>query len=94
MSIKTKLYSGFGVLVAILILTSVIAFTQLTKVDNQYTFLIEDRVYKLLQVDEILNASSLQGLYLRSYILAPSDKTLKNLEEQQTLIHQLTAKKH
>ncbi|MEK3955172.1 methyl-accepting chemotaxis protein [Psychrobacillus sp. FSL K6-1464] len=90
MSIKTKLYSGFGVLVAILILTSVIAFTQLTKVDNQYTFLIEDRVYKLLQVDEILNASSLQGLYLRSYILAPSDETLKNLEEQQTLIHAKT----
>ncbi len=88
MSIKTKLYSGFGILVAILILTSVLAFTQLTKVDNQYSNLIEDRVYKLLQVDQILNASSLQGLYLRSYILNPSDETLKNLEAQKNLIHE------
>ena len=88
MSIKTKLYSGFGILVAILILTSVLAFTQLTKVDNQYSNLIEDRVYKLLQVDQILNASSLQGVYIRSYILDPSDETLKNLEEQKNLIHE------
>ena len=88
MSIKTKLYSGFGILVAILILTSVLAFTQLTKVDNQYSNLIEDRVYKLLQVNQILNASSLQGVYIRSYILDPSDETLKNLEEQKNLIHE------
>lgn len=88
MSIRTKLYSGFGILVAILILTSVLAFTQLTKVDKQYSNLIEDRVYKLLQVDQILNASSLQGLYLRSYILNPSDETLKNLEAQKNLIHE------
>ncbi|TKI47907.1 methyl-accepting chemotaxis protein [Lysinibacillus tabacifolii] len=91
MSIKKKIYLGFGSIMLFLLLSSTIAFVQLKSVDNKYTFTIEDRVYKLLQVDAILNASSLQGLYIRSYILDPSDETIKNLEKQEELIEQKTA---
>ncbi|WP_337983549.1 methyl-accepting chemotaxis protein [Lysinibacillus sp. C5.1] len=91
MSIKKKIYLGFGSIMLFLLLSSTIAFVQLSSVDNKYTFTIEDRVYKLLQVDAILNASSLQGLYIRSYILDPSDETIKNLEKQEELIEQKTA---
>ncbi|MCS1382471.1 methyl-accepting chemotaxis protein [Lysinibacillus sphaericus] len=91
MSIKKKIYLGFGSIILFLLLSSTIAFVQLKSVDNKYTFTIEDRVYKLLQVDAILNASSLQGLYIRSYILDPSDETIKNLEKQEELIEEKTA---
>ncbi|WP_431807741.1 methyl-accepting chemotaxis protein [Lysinibacillus sphaericus] len=91
MSIKKKIYLGFGSIILFLILSSTIAFVQLKSVNNKYTFTIEDRVYKLLQVDAILNASSLQGLYIRSYILDPSDETIKNLEKQEELIEEKTA---
>ncbi|MFJ7840036.1 methyl-accepting chemotaxis protein [Lysinibacillus sphaericus] len=91
MSIKKKIYLGFGSIILFLLLSSTIAFVQLKSVNNKYTFTIEDRVYKLLQVDAILNASSLQGLYIRSYILDPSDETIKNLEKQEELIEQKTA---
>lgn len=91
MSIKKKIYLGFGSIILFLLLSSTIAFVQLKSVNNKYSFTIEDRVYKLLQVDAILNASSLQGLYIRSYILDPSDETIKNLEKQEELIEQKTA---
>lgn len=91
MSIKKKIYLGFGSIILFLLLSSTIAFVQLSSVDNKYTFTIEDRVYKLLQVDAILNASSLQGLYIRSYILDPSDETIKNLQRQEELIEDKTA---
>ncbi|AHN21351.1 methyl-accepting chemotaxis protein [Lysinibacillus varians] len=91
MSIKKKIYLGFGSIMLFLLLSSTIAFVQLKSVNNKYSFTIEDRVYKLLQVDAILNASSLQGLYIRSYILDPSDETIKNLEKQEELIEQKTA---
>ncbi|TKI66904.1 methyl-accepting chemotaxis protein [Lysinibacillus mangiferihumi] len=91
MSIKKKIYLGFGIIILFLLLSSTIAFVQLSSVDNKYTFTIEDRVYKLLQVDAILNASSLQGLYIRSYILDPSDETIKNLQRQEKLIEDKTA---
>ncbi|UDK96307.1 methyl-accepting chemotaxis protein [Lysinibacillus sphaericus] len=91
MSIKKKIYLGFGSIILFLLLSSTIAFVQLKSVNNKYSFTIEDRVYKLLQVDAILNASSLQGLYIRSYILDPSDETIKNLEKQEELIEEKTA---
>ncbi|MEK4231356.1 methyl-accepting chemotaxis protein [Solibacillus sp. FSL H8-0538] len=91
MSIRKKLYLGFGSIILFLLMSSTIAFIQLNKVDDKYSFAIEDRVYKLLQVDAILNASSLQGLYIRSYILEPSDETLKNLVTQETLVKEKSA---
>ncbi|UNT57053.1 methyl-accepting chemotaxis protein [Lysinibacillus capsici] len=91
MSIRKKLYLGFGSIILFLLISSTIAFTQLNKVNDKYSFIIEDRVYKLLQVDAIVNASSLQGLYIRSYILEPSDETFSNLVTQGKLIKEKSA---
>ena len=91
MSIRKKLYLGFGSIILFLLISSTIAFIQLNRVDDQYSFTIEDRVYKLLQVDAILNASSLQGLYIRSYILDPSNETIENLQKQEKLIQEKAA---
>lgn len=90
MSIKQKLYTSFGTIILFLILSSILAFTQLNKLNNEYTFLLNDRVHKVLLVDDILNASSIQGAYIRSYMLEPSDKTLENLKNQQQSIEEIS----
>ncbi|WP_431028186.1 methyl-accepting chemotaxis protein [Lysinibacillus sp. LZ02] len=82
MGIGRKLYLGFAMVVTLLIISVVIAYSQITKVDNEYAFLLDDRVKKVVIVNEMNNASSLQGLYLRSYILSPSAKTAENIKEQ------------
>ena len=90
MSISKKLYAGFGAVILFLIISSILAFVQLNKVNDQYTFLVDDRVHKLLLAGEILNASSLQGVYVRSYMLAPSDKTITNLHNQQKIVDDIS----
>lgn len=90
MSIRKKLYFGFGIVIIFLLISSILSLVQINKINDQYTFLIEDRVYKLLQIDKVLNASSLQGVYIRSYLLEPSDTTLKNLEKQQNTIQEIS----
>ena len=92
MSIKQKLYTGFIIIILFLITSSILAFTQLNKLNDAYTFLINDRIHKVLLVDDILSASSMQGVYIRSYMLEPSDKTIENLKNQQDTIEETTNK--
>lgn len=91
MSIRKKLYLGFSSIIIFLLISSTIGYTQINKIDHKYTFLLEDRVYKLLQIDTIINASSLQGVYIRSYMLEQNKEALQNLENQEKLIDEKTA---
>lgn len=88
MSIRNKLYAGFGTIILFLLISSSLAYYQMNKLNNQYTFLLEDRVYKTILVNKILNASSSQGNYIRSYILEPDNPTtLEKLESHKELIN-------
>lgn len=88
MSIRNKLYLGFGTIILFLLISSSLAYYQLHKLNEQYTFLLEDRVYKTIQVNQILNASSSQGNYIRSYILEPDNlTTLEKLESHKAFIN-------
>lgn len=86
MSIRMKLYIGFSTIILLLLTISSIAYYQLNHINNLNKDLFENRVYKLIQVDKIVIASSMQSNYLRSYILEPNEATIKNLEEQEKLI--------
>lgn len=90
MSIRQKLYAGFGIIIVFLIASSILAYVQLNKINDSYTELLDNRVYKLLLVDKILNASSSQGIYVRSYMLEPADKTIDNLTMHQNTLNELT----
>ena len=83
MKIGKKLVVSFSIIIVILLILSVFSIGKMKEIDNNYTFLLEDRVYKVMEVSEIRNATSLQGLYLRSYVLRQSSEDLKNLEAQQ-----------
>ena len=86
MKIGKKLAVSFSIIIVILLILSVFSIGRMKEIDNNYTFLLEDRVYKVMEVSEIRNATSLQGLYLRSYVLRQSSEDLKKLEAQQTLM--------
>ncbi|KEK10912.1 hypothetical protein EP18_14795 [Lysinibacillus sphaericus] len=88
MSISNKFYLGFGTIILFLLISSSLAYYQLHKLNEQYTFLIEDRVYKTIKINQILNASSSQGNYIRSYILEPHNPTtLEKLESHKKFIN-------
>lgn len=86
MSIKKKLFTSFGFIIVILIGLSAFSVIQLSKMDNDYTFILEDRVHKSMEASKIQNATSLQGLYIRSYVLRRDSLTLDNLYAQRELV--------
>ena len=86
MKIGKKLAVSFSIIIGILLIVSVLSISKMKEVDNDYTFLIDDRVYKVIEVSEIRNASTLQQLNLGSYVIRQSNEDLKKIEEQQTLM--------
>jgi methyl-accepting chemotaxis protein len=86
MSIKQKLFTGFGAIIVILIGLATFAVIELSKMNNDYTFILEDHVYKVTETSKIQNAISLQGLYIRSYILRQDSLDLENLYTQRETV--------
>ena len=91
MTIKQKLIASFSGLTVLIIALSIFAMIQLTNVDEDYKFLLEDRAYKVIEATNIQNATSLQGLALRSYILRKSEEDLTIMKNQQAIISEIIA---
>ena len=92
MSIKTKLFTSFSAIILILLGLSVFSVIQIHKINEDYTYLIEDRVYKVVEGGKIQNGSSLQGLYLRSYVLRKSDSDLEKLYDRREEVSKIIEK--
>ncbi|MBQ0140104.1 MAG: MCP four helix bundle domain-containing protein [Kurthia sp.] len=88
MSIKKKLFSIFGVIIIILIGIALFSVIQMTKIDNNYGELVDDQSYKVIEASKIQNATSLQGLYIRSYVLRQNKDDLETLFEQRKTVNE------
>ena len=86
MSIRKKLLTSFGIIIIILVGLAVYAFEQMSKMDNDYTNILEDRVYKMTEAMKIQNATSLQGLYIRSYVLRKETADIEYLNTQREIV--------
>ncbi len=87
MTIRKRLYTSFTVLIVLLLISSTIAYTQLNKVSDEYTFLLEDRMTKLMKVKDLETSTALQGVYLRQFLLTPTEDTLNLLDEQEEIVN-------
>ena len=86
MSIKKKLFLSFGSIIFILIGLSAFSVIKISSINSDYTFLIDDRSYKVIEASKVQNANSLQGLYLRSYVLRQDSSDLDSLYSQRELV--------
>lgn len=89
MSIKQKLFMGFGSGTLILIGLAIFSIFQMTKMGNEYNDLIDDRAYVVINAAKVQNATSLQGLAIRSYVLSQDDAEIENIVNKRTQIEQL-----
>ncbi|MER2114089.1 MAG: MCP four helix bundle domain-containing protein, partial [Solibacillus isronensis] len=86
MNIGKKLFGSFGIAVLIIIFLSTFSAIKLTEIDENFSYVIDDRVYKVTELSAIQNATSLQGLYLRSYVLRQDPADLESLTTQKEMI--------
>lgn len=88
MTISKKLFTSFSIIILILIGVAAFSAYQLSKIDNEYSFLLDDRAYKVIEASKIQNATSLQGLYIRSYVLRKESSNLESLSTQREIVTQ------
>lgn len=86
MNIKQKLFLSFGSSILLFISLATFAVFQLQKISDEYTYLLEDRAYKVIEATKIQNATSLQGLSIRSYVLRQDEEELAAIDEQREFI--------
>ena len=89
MSIARKILINYGLILLILIGLTAYAVTQLLKIETEYDSLLDEEVYKALEVSEIQNAVSLQGLYIRSYLIHKDSEELEKLYAQREAIREI-----
>ncbi|MBD7985000.1 methyl-accepting chemotaxis protein [Sporosarcina sp. Sa2YVA2] len=82
MTIGKKLYTAFGVLLAIILVSSVWSHYELTKTEADYKEMIQDRVAQAMQAQVIQKDIALQGVYIRSYLLQGHQADLDSFEQQ------------
>lgn len=80
MSIGKKLFAAFGASILITVIASSFIFSQLVKIDNQYSSAIKQGLPQVNSTAEIDKLSTQKGLYLRSYLLG-NEEALNSLME-------------
>ena len=80
MSIAKKLYSGFGIILIIIMISSAWNHYELKQIEGQYKEMIEYRVAQAMQAQVIQSESALTGLYIRSYLLSGKSEDLSEFE--------------
>jgi len=80
-SIRKKLICSFLAVVAILIISGIILFNSLTKMDHSYQDLLERRVEILLGASNISKSTISQTSGLRDYLLSDTEESLTRFKQ-------------
>lgn len=81
MSIGKKLYTGFGIILVVIMLSTAWNHHELSKIEDNYKNIIEDPVAQTMQAQAIQTEIGLQGLYIRSYLLQGKQEDLALFNE-------------
>lgn len=82
LSIRAKLFTGFGAILLLLCIVAGVGYSVISQVDNDYSTLLDDGVKKLTLTDQLSSATVNQGAQLRGFLLTGSDEMLAMYNEE------------
>jgi methyl-accepting chemotaxis protein len=80
MKVSTRMALGFGTVLALLLLMSIISITRMAEINNASTIIMEDRYPKLLMARTISDNLGESATFIRLSLLAESDSELEKLK--------------
>ena len=93
LSVAKKIWAGFSVLLAFMLIIGITGFISRDSLNKEYTFLLNDRVGKVNMADELISAQKDSFLALNGYVLFKTSDYVaardKALEQSQALIERL-----
>ncbi|WP_153730456.1 methyl-accepting chemotaxis protein [Sporosarcina obsidiansis] len=83
MTIGKKIFGGFGVMLAVLLMFAFFSISQLKNVTEDYERMLDVQVTQAQLAEEVQKHMAFQGLYIRGYIAEGRDVMLTNFKEHQ-----------
>ncbi len=92
-SVSKKIWFGFSILLAIMLIIGLATFIATKKLNNDYTFLLEDRVHKVNLADELISAQKDSFIAISGYVLYKTGDYVKardaSIEQSTEVIEKL-----
>ncbi|OBR66710.1 hypothetical protein A7K91_00040 [Paenibacillus oryzae] len=79
MTIRTKLFTGFSAVIALLIMIILLGLYQVFTLDRTYTKLLDDRVQKVIHIKDMLITAKSQQIAARGYVLMGDEPSFNNI---------------
>lgn len=80
-SISKKIWAGFSVLLAIMLIMGGASFFATKKINDEYSLLIEDRAHKVNLSDELISAQKERYIAISSYVLFKTSEFVHQRDE-------------
>ncbi|MCR2807124.1 methyl-accepting chemotaxis protein [Paenibacillus soyae] len=92
LTINRKLFAGFLAVLLILMATVAVGYSQISKVDRQYSAVIDDKSYKLLLIQQLNVQVKKEQAGLRGYLLLNDAGTLQDFTDAHNAYMELARK--
>ncbi|MBB4823259.1 methyl-accepting chemotaxis protein [Sporosarcina luteola] len=86
MKIGRKIYSGFGVLMGLLLMFAIYSRTEMSSVTNNYENMLDLEVQQMQRAEVVQKEMAMQAMFLRAFISEREDITVTLFEEHQNLL--------
>lgn len=80
-TISKKILGGFSIVITVLIVIIGVGYYQLNNVDNNYTFLIQDKAKKAVDIKDLQIAVKQEIVTLRGYLVLDDEESLENFNK-------------
>ncbi|WP_228485690.1 methyl-accepting chemotaxis protein [Thermaerobacillus caldiproteolyticus] len=81
MTVRKKLFAGFSAVLAILAVIVAMAYYEIKLIDNRYINLVDDKVKKLVSVQELETIIKQEQGSMRGYLITGDDTSLTNFNK-------------
>lgn len=79
LTIRTKLFTGFAAVLALLVMIIFLGLYQARTLDNTYNNLLDDRVQKMIHIKDMLVVVKAQQISVQGYVLMGDEASMSNI---------------
>ncbi|REB07292.1 methyl-accepting chemotaxis protein [Sporosarcina sp. BI001-red] len=87
LSVRRRIWFGFLLLLTILVVVGVSGILSLSKLNNEYRFLIDDKIKKVLLFEQILSEQNEEAKNIRGYIIYKDESHVDQRKENMNSIN-------
>ncbi|VDG96881.1 H3 [Lysinibacillus sphaericus] len=87
LSVRKRIWFGFLLLLTILVVVGVSGILSLSKLNNEYRFLIDDKIKKVLLFEQILSEQNEEAKNIRGYIIYKDESHVEHRKENMNSIN-------